>query len=212
MPKCSDLTGALLLAAGLLAAQPPVIPLAPDTRLSADPASTVCVFLPQQMFASDEFEPCLRQLSRAGLYARVAAHETTAADGMNRVMVRPDIRLRDVRTEDFAALILIGGSGASLYWDDSLLHAKCREFHRAGRIVAGIGIAPIAMARAGIMKNRRATVFRDRSAVGYMRDAGARVNLRGLVQDGNLLTAAGTEQAAELGRAVARALRRLKKP
>jgi protease I len=193
------------LAASALPAQPPPIPAGTTAGASGN---TVVVFLPQQFFSNEELDPVQGQLSHAGIAVKIATSETAAAAGMNRVLVNPDLPLAAVRPEDFAAIVLIGGSGASLYWDDSLLQARCREFAEAGKVVAAIGIAPITLARAGLLKGRAATVFRDRNAIGYLRERGARVGARDLVSDRNVITAANAEQARAFGRAVATAVLR----
>jgi protease I len=194
------------LAVSVLSAQPPAPPEPAPT--SGDPARSVLVFLPQQFFSNDEFDPVLRQLSSAGISVKVAAAETTAAVSTKRVLVNPDISLAGARAADFAGIVLIGGSGASLYWDDTLLQSRCREFAEANKVVAAIGIAPVTLARAGVLKGRRATVYRDRDAFGYLRQNGARLSSRELVVDRNIVTAANQGQARAFGRAVAAAVLR----
>jgi protease I len=206
MFRLAGLTLLALAAAQPLAAQPPPIPISPDTELPGEPGRTVALFLAQQLFSNEEFETALRQLSRAGLFTRVSATDTGVAVGMSNVVVKPDLALADVRAADFAGLVLIGGSGAALHWDDSLLHARCREFAAAGRVVAAIGIAPITLARAGILKGRKATVFRDRTAIGWLKDHGAKFSFQELVCDRNVITAAGAPQAKAFGHAIAAAV------
>jgi len=193
---------AVVLAATALG-QPPPIPVSPKPAPPGKPARTVLIFLPQRLFAEDEFEPALRQLSLAGLQTRIASSDTSVAVGMGNVLVKPDLALRDANVTDCAGLVLIGGSGAALYWDDSLLQARCREFAESGRVVAAIGIAPITLARAGVLKSRKATVFHERSAIGWLKESGAKFSFRELVTDRNIITAASAEQARAFGRAVA---------
>jgi protease I len=122
------------------------------------------------------------------------------------LVVRLDLALRDANAADYAGLVLIGGSGAALYWDDSLLQARCREFAANGKVVAAIGIAPVTLARAGVLKGRSATAFRDRAVVDWMRKAGAKYCFKGVVTDRNLITAESSEQARAFGQAVADAV------
>jgi peptidyl-prolyl cis-trans isomerase A (cyclophilin A) len=42
--------------------------------------------------------------------------------GMLGAKVRPDLLLKDLKIEDYQAIVLIGGSGASQYWEDKLVH------------------------------------------------------------------------------------------
>jgi len=164
------------------------------------------MYLPMQLFNEQEFEPALRRLSLAGVETRLAGSDSGVAVSMSQLVVRLDLTLRDVNAADYAGLVLIGGSGAAVYWDDSLLQAKCREFAASGKVVAAIGIAPVTLARAGVLKDRRATVFRDRTTVDWLRQAGAKHSFNGVVADGNVITAASSEQARVFGQAVANAV------
>jgi len=201
--------GCILLAVAAAASafgQPPTIPIDPAPAPAGRPERTVLIFLSQQLFSGEEFERTLRQLSRAGVETRIAASDTGVAVSMSQVLVKPDLALRDVQVPDYAGLVLIGGSGAALYWDDSLLQARCREFAGSGRVVAAIGIAPITLARAGVLKGRKATVFHERSAIGMLKESGAKFSFRELVTDRNVITAASDEQAHAFGDAVAAAV------
>lgn len=199
----------VLIAAGLAAAalgQPPPIPISPRPGLPDNPDRAVLVFLPQQLYSSEEFEPTLAQLTKTGLQTRLTSADTGVASSMSQVIVKPDVALREANVGDYAGLVLIGGSGAALYWRDSVLHARCREFAESGRVVAAIGIAPIALARAGVLRGRKATVFRDRSAINWLKEEGARFSFKEVVVDRNIVTAVSAEQAQAFGRAVAAAV------
>jgi len=195
-----------IVAATPVLGQPPPIPISPKPGPPGKPARTVLIFLPQQLFSSEEFEPTLRQLSLAGLQTRIASSDTGVAVSMGQVVVKPDLALPDVQVADYAGLVLIGGSGAALNWGDSLLQTRCRQFAESGRVVAAIGIAPITLARAGVLKGRKATVFHERTAIGWLKESGAKFSFRKLVTDRNIITAAGAEQARAFGQAVARAV------
>jgi protease I len=186
--------------------QPPYIPAQPAPAPAGAPGRTVLIYLPQQLFNEQEFEPALRRLSLSGVETRLAAADSGVAVSMSQLVVRLDLALRDVNVVDYAGLVLIGGSGAAVYWDDSLLQAKCREFASSEKVVAAIGIAPVTLARAGILKGRRATVYRDRTAVGWLRQAGAKYSFSGVVTDRNIITAASSDQARAFGQAIADAV------
>jgi protease I len=203
-------TAGCILFVGVLAAtafgQPPPIPAEPAPAPAGTPRKTVLVYLPQQLFNEQEFEPALRRLSLAGIETRLTAADSGVAVSMSQLIVNPDLTLRDANAADYAGLVLIGGSGAALHWDDSLLQSKCREFAAGGKVVAAIGIAPVTLARAGVLKGRRATAFCDRSIVDWLKQAGTKYGFRGLVADRNIITAQSSEQARAFGQAVAAAV------
>lgn len=174
----------------------------------AQDQTTVLVFVPQSLFNDEEYDAVTSQLSRAGLRVVTASTDTIAAESMDGLLIKPEQSLAAVDPASYAALIIIGGSGAVLYWEDSLLHARCREFASAGRLVAAIGIMPVALAKAGLLSGKRATVFPDRHAVRFLKDGGARVTLNDIVTDGNILTASRARVARSLARHIARRLSR----
>jgi protease I len=186
--------------------QPPTIPVQPASAPAGAAGRTVLVYLPQQLFNEQEFEPALRRLSLAGVDTRLVASDSGVAVSMSQLVVRLDLALRDVNVADYAGIVLVGGSGAAVYWDDSLLQARCREFASSGKVVAAIGIAPVTLARAGVLKGRKATVFRDATTVEWLRQAGARYSFNGVVADRDVITAASSEQARAFGQAVASAV------
>jgi protease I len=201
--------GCILVAVVLAAAvfgQPPTIPVEPAPTPGGTSARPLLVYLPQQLFNEQEFDPALRRISQTGVRTLLVSTDSGVAVSMSQLVVRLDLALRDVNVADYAGLVLVGGSGAALHWDDSLLQARCREFAANGKVVAAIGIAPVALARAGVLKGRRATVFCDRATVDWLRQAGARFSFRGVVADRNIVTAASSEQARAFGQAVAEAV------
>jgi protease I len=196
---------AVVLAAAVLG-QPPTIPVAPAPAPRGTVTKPLLVYLPQQLFNAQEFDPVLRRISQLGIRTLLVSTDSGVAVSMSQLIVSVDLSLRDVRVADYAGLVLIGGSGAALNWDDSLLHAKCREFADGGKVVAAIGIAPVTLARAGVLRGRTATAFCDRATVDWLRQAGARYSFRGVEADRNIVTAASSEQARAFGQTVAEAV------
>uniref|UniRef100_A0A7C4GCX5 DJ-1/PfpI domain-containing protein n=1 Tax=candidate division WOR-3 bacterium TaxID=2052148 RepID=A0A7C4GCX5_UNCW3 len=170
--------------------------------------TNVLVFVPQSLFLDEDYEAVTSQLNRAGLRVVTASTDTTAAESMDGLLIKPEQSLATVDPADYAGLVLVGGSGAVLYWEDSLLHSRCRGFTDAGRLIAAIGLMPIALARAGLLTGRRATVFPDRRAIEMLKKAGAKVSLNDIVIDGNIMTASRTRAARALARHIARRLPR----
>lgn len=190
MPK-PMLFCACLVGLGLAQTLPRPDP-APGNR---DSNRSVLVFIAQKLFDEETFESIRLYLHDLGYAVRVAAPDTSLALSMDRGVLRPDLALARARPEDFAALVLVDGSGIVLHWDDSLLHARCREFLDSGRVVAAIGVAPICLARAGVLKGRRATVFRDQHALQELRNRGARHVWKPVVTDGRVVTASGGDDS-----------------
>lgn len=173
---------------------------------SAGPAMTVAAFVPQHLFQDEEFEPAVRAMGKAGVQVVICSAETTAAVGTGRLFIKPALALRDVRPCDFGGLVIFGGPGGVLYWNDSTLLTAVKSFCEAGRVVAAIGTMPIVLANAGVVAGRRVTACRDSAAVKRIREAGACYSFRGVVVDASIVTAMDWRNASEFGKTIARTL------
>ncbi|MGQ9707398.1 MAG: DJ-1/PfpI family protein [bacterium] len=167
----------------------------------------VAVFIPQQLFRDDEFEAVVRLIERAKIPVVTVASDTGVAQGIDGLFVKPQRRLRDITPEEFSALVLIDGSGAAVYWQDSVLFNRCRQFAGAGRVVAAIELAPITLAYAGVLSGKSATAFPDYHCIKILKENGCRHRFSSVVRDGNIITAAKAEHSAAFARTILKALR-----
>jgi protease I len=166
----------------------------------------VLVFVPRRMYREEPLEGLRSQFDKHGIRLKVASRDTTIAVGMNRTVIRPDMGLREADPADFDMLVLDGGSGAALCWDDTVVQAKVREFARAGRPLAAIGIAPVILAKAGVLQGRKATVYPHRAAVDWLRQNGALFSFDPVVTDDGIITASDAEHAKPFVDAILRRL------
>ncbi len=117
------------------------------------------VVIASKNFQDREFIICKRILEKQEVSITIASKFLGLALGMlgNKVMV--DILLPDVVAKTFDALIFIGGQGAVDYVDDYVCHQIIEDFLHQKKIIAAISIAPAILAQAGILKNKKATVW-----------------------------------------------------
>jgi len=117
--------------------------------------------------------------------------------------VVPDRLLSDVDLDEFDALAVPGGfEGAGFYKDaytEKFLVA-IRHFEAAGRPVASVCVASLALGKAGVIKNKRATVYHQ---IGGRRKAelesfGAIFVDNAIVKDGNFITSTGPGTGVEV--------------
>ncbi|MFH0762806.1 MAG: DJ-1/PfpI family protein [Candidatus Omnitrophota bacterium] len=164
----------------------------------------VMIIAPENFRDEEFFEP-KEVLEGCGVEVKVASINLDLAVGKLGAKVKPDILLEDVRAKDFDAVIFVGGTGSKIYFDDQQAHNLAREALKEGRIVAAICIAPLILARAGILKDRRATVFSSEEK--ELKELGAEYSGRPVEKDGFIITAAGPFAATEFGREIAKALK-----
>lgn len=158
----------------------------------------VLVLVVQQDFAYDEYQAVITELKNRQQPVVVGAPDTTWAQALNDSMIKPDVRLSDVQMSDYRGLVLIGGIGSVLFWNDSLVRDKVREFARGQAPIGAIGLAPIILARNDLLTGHTATVYRDAKAVKMLAEHGARFRDRDVVVSGRFVTASSADAAGKM--------------
>lgn len=155
-------------------------------------------------FRDEELAQPKEVLERSGIQVKVASTSLKEAKGTLGAKVKPDILVSDISVKDFDAIIFVGGIGASQYWDDPLAHQLAEDAFNLNRVVAAICIAPVTLAKAGILKGKRATVWS--SEAGQLKAEGANYTGRAVEKDGNIITASGPAAAREFAEEISKAL------
>jgi len=164
----------------------------------------VVMIIAPQNFRDEELLQPKNILTEKGAEVVVASTSLETTEGMLGAEIKPDMLTGDIKPEDWDAIILIGGTGASVYWDDSSIHSLLNETVKQNKIVGAICIAPVTLANAGILSGKKATVFS--SEVQKLKDKGAECTGKDVERDGNIITASGPQAAKEFGNAIAQAL------
>ncbi len=164
----------------------------------------VLMVIAPQNFRDEEFEEPKRILQEAGANVVVASSKATAR-GMFGTTVRPDLTLDKIRVDDYDAIIFVGGSGASAYFEDERALSIAKDAVKKGKKVGAICIAPVILANAGVLEGKRATVWNG-DFIRMLKEKGAKYTGKQVEVDGNIITANGPAAAKEFGRAIAREL------
>ncbi|HHT9109997.1 MAG TPA: DJ-1/PfpI family protein, partial [Candidatus Brocadiaceae bacterium] len=120
------------------------------------------------------------------------------------VKVKPDILFTNINIGDYDSVIFVGGTGASEYWDNPTAHKIANSANNAGKIVGAICIAPVTLAKAGLLKDKKATTYS--STVNDIKACGAKYSGADVERDGNIITASGPTAAEKFGEAIVKAL------
>jgi len=163
----------------------------------------VMIIAPQNFRDEELLEP-KRILTERGAEVKVASASLETAKGMLGAEVKPDILVSEIKPEDWDAIILIGGTGASHYWNDFSVHSMLNEAVKQNRIVGAICIAPVTLANAGILSGKKATVYSSEAQ--KLADKGAECTGKEVERDVNIITASGPPAARRFGEAIAQAL------
>lgn len=141
-------------------------------------------------------------LRRAGFICDMVGLETLHPTGSHGITLTANLTLEELEG-DYDLLALPGGMPGSAALAQSLpLRALLRRQNERGGLLAAVCAAPIALADAGILTGRRATVY-----PGYEdRLTGARVLSDSVVRDGNIITGRGPGLALAFSLALVEAL------
>ncbi|MFP3866747.1 MAG: DJ-1/PfpI family protein [Desulfobacteraceae bacterium] len=165
----------------------------------------VMVIAPEN-FQDQELLVTKQVLEQGGVKVAVASTAQAECRGMQGARIKPDLRLKEIKAADFDALIFVGGSGASVYFDDPAALALARQAATQGKVVAAICIAPVTLARAGLLKDKKATVYP--SGQTDLEKAGATYTGTPVTVDGKLITASGPPAAEAFGQAILKQLQK----
>lgn len=155
-------------------------------------------------FRDEEFLEPRNLLESKGVKVTVASSRVGKATGMLGAEIQVDMLVKDVNVAEYDAVIFVGGTGATEYFDDPVAHKIAQDAVAQGKIVAAICIAPAILANAGVLRNKSATCFATESDT--LKKGGARYTRTPLERDGKIITAEGPKAAKNFAEAIVAAL------
>jgi protease I len=164
----------------------------------------VVMIIAPQNFRDEELIEPQDVLIEKGALVKVACSSLEVSKGMLGAQVKPDILISGIQPEEWDAIILVGGSGANVYWEDSTVHLLLNQAVAQNKIVGAICIAPVTLANAGILSGKKATVYP--SEEGKLKDEGADFTGNSVERDGKIITANGPAAASDFGNTIVQAL------
>ncbi len=165
--------------------------------------SALLIIAPQN-FRDEEYSVTMDVLKRSGVRVTVASLKKGVAKGMLGLKVMVNNTIYDVNVSKFDAIIFIGGSGSTVFYNNQRALEIAREAYESGKVVAAICLAPGILARAGILKGKRATIWSGARDV--LENAGAIYTGRDVEVDGNIVTANGPKAAEKFAITVVKLL------
>ena len=169
------------------------------------------VIAPERFRDEELFEP-LSLFQKAGISYDIASVKAGSCTGMLGGKCDATLDIARVQAEEYDGIVVIGGAGSPEFlWGNSRLHTLVAEFAKAGRLVSAICLSPVVLARAGVLRGKKATVYRMADSVAEMRKGGAQLRDEAVVIDGTFITANGPAAARRFGEEIVSALANAKR-
>ncbi len=165
----------------------------------------VLMVIASSQFRDEEYQKPRAILEREGASVTVASSSLKEAVGMLGLKVKPDILLESAKMDSFDAVVFVGGMGSTEYWENPTAHALAKTAYDSGKLTSAICLAPMTLANAGLLKGKRATIWRD--AAGDFKTKGVVYTAKAVEKDGKLITGSGPEAAEAFGKALVEALK-----
>jgi len=169
----------------------------------------VIIVIAQEGFQDKEFSDTKESISRAGFKCDVASSSTSIAKGKLGLEIYPDITIEDalIGLDMYRAVVFIGGPGAYDLIDDKKVQGLAKMALDKDKLVCAICVAPMILAKAGILSDKEATVWDgDKEQSSYFNSNGIRYTGEDVTVDGKIVTANGPEAAASFGEKIAELL------
>ena len=160
-------------------------------------------------FRDEEYFVPKEILEGAGAEVKTASNKMGRALGADGGEVEIDLLVKDLNPADFDVVVFIGGPGCLGNLDNENSYQVAKETVSQNKILASICISPIILAKAGVLKGKKATVWSspmDRSPVKILEENGAIYQDELVVVDGKIITGNGPGAAKEFGEAIVEVL------
>jgi len=143
-------------------------------------------------------------LERAGIEVKTASNKIGIAVGADGGDTKVDFLVSQIEVADFDAIIFVGGPGALDALDNEDSYRVAKEAITQNKVLAAICISPVILAKAGVLKGKRATVWNDwaKTQAKILEREGAIFENKSVVIDGKIITANGPGAAKDFGKAI----------
>lgn len=178
------------------------------TSFSSWKFTRAIVVVAPENFQDFEFFGTIEELKKAGIHVEVISTKKGKCIGVSGLVVEAKT-ISDIKTDEFDSIVFIGGSGTYTVRSDKKMVALAEEFFLNKKIIGAICLAPTILAKAGILKGKKSTVW-----VGYdseyskntdcvLMEAGAIFVNKPVVEDETIITANGPQAARAFGKRLA---------
>ncbi len=164
-------------------------------------------------FRDEEYFQTKEVLESKGFKIKTFSNEKGTALGRFGGEVQINNTINDLNVAEFEAVVFVGGMGAVQFLDNETSYKIAKQTLEEGKVLAAICIAPTILAKAGVLKGKKCTVWSsntDKSAIKIIKENGGIYEEKSVVVSGNIITADSFEAAKLFGQSIAEACLRSK--
>jgi len=158
-------------------------------NISYSASPKVLMIIAQNGFRDEEFFETKKILEENGFKVVVASKSTNLAFGMLGGAYKPDLPLKRVRLKGYKAVVFVGGVGAKDYFNYAPALRIAKRAYKKRLVIGAICIAPVILAKAGILQGKKATVWYGEAQT--LESFGAVYTGKEVQVDGRIVTANG---------------------
>lgn len=151
-------------------------------------------------FRDEELFVTQTELERSGITTIIASSikgECFGSKGGKAISV---LSLDQINIKDYATIVFIGGMGCRIFFEDQKAITLAQKMHAAGCPIAAICIAPVILAKAGLLNHKKATVFS--SEIETIEALGAHYTGMDVTVDDNIITAYGPQSSLRFAKRI----------
>ncbi|MGA9029920.1 MAG: DJ-1/PfpI family protein, partial [Methanoregula sp.] len=112
----------------------------------------VVIAIAPEKYRDEELAEPVAALTKAGIAFDIASTRAGTCTGMLGGKTVAALSFEEIDPKNYNGLIIVGGSGSQTHlWDDDMLVRLAIFFHETGKVVGAICLAPVVLAKAGIL-------------------------------------------------------------
>jgi protease I len=160
----------------------------------------VLLIIAPKDFRDEELFITQSELERSGITSIIASSIEGECIGSKGGKAISTLSLDQIKCKDYSTIVFIGGMGSRLFFDNPKALNLAQEMHAEGSLVAAICIAPVILAKAGLLEHKKATVFS--SEIETLEALGAYYTGMDVTVDDNIITAYGPQSSLRFAKRI----------
>lgn len=152
-------------------------------------------------FRDEELFDTREEIEKAGLTTVIASAHKGECQGAGGKTAIAEISLEEVNPVDYEAVVFVGGFGTQVYFKNQTVLEIAKSFAKEGKLTSAICIAPVILGKAGLLANKKATVYETEAET--LQALGADYTGSSVTKDGIFITGNGPSSSREFGQKIA---------